>query len=478
MKDAELLFMSATATRALIRDRRLSAAEYLDVVLRAVAREQPRLNAFVTMTVDDARAAAKQADQAQASGKPLGPLHGVPISIKDTLDVGGVVTKRGTAILADNIAARDNVLVQRLKTAGAIVIGKTSTPEFAIKGLTDSPSFGITRNPWNLERTPGGSSGGAAAAVAAGLGPIALGTDGGGSVRGPAACCGLVGLKPTLGVVPVDAVPDTFGNYIYAGPLTRTVTDAALALSVLRGPTNQDAWSALHGGGERLSPKLIGSDLTSVRIGYIERCANARVSTDVATNTKAALDAWADLGAVVEPVNDEIDWIELEGRILYHSNYNVSLSHYLPQWRDQMDPATITFMERASQFTLTDLRKAEFARTNLFRVVQRLLSRYDVLVTPTTTRSALPIGFDAANDEVQIDGIDSGLTRVGWTSYQYPFNLTGHPAMTVPSGFADDGLPTGVQIIGRWGADTDVLRFGALLEQVRPWAQHRPGAAR
>lgn len=474
MQDADLLFMPATRAAALVRSRKLSPVDYVAAVLRAIESQQPRINAFVTVTADQARADARRAEQAVMAGDRLGPLHGVPVSIKDLVDVAGVPTKHGSAIFQDNVATVDDVLVQRLKAAGAIIIGKSTTPEFGNKGLTDSPSHGITRNPWNLGRTSGGSSGGAAAAVAAGLGPLGLGTDGAGSVRGPAACCGVVGLKPTLGAVPGDTTRDAFGNNIYAGPLARTVTDAAVMHAVLTGPSAKDPWSIKGEDQRQLSPRMTGSDLSGTRIGYIARCANPRVAADVTANTRAALDAWSALGAEVDEVTDAIDWIELEGRILYQANFTVFCAPYLPRWQNQMDPVTLAFMERGATFSLADFRNAQFARTHLFRAIQGLFERYDFLVTPTNTRSALPVEFDAANDEVEVDGVKSGITRQGWTSYQYPFNLTGHPALSVPSGFAADGLPTGVQIVGPWGAETDVLRLGALLEQVRPWAQHRP----
>lgn len=477
MPDADLLFTSATRAAALIRARKLSPVDYARAVLAAMERQQPHLNCFVTIMADQALADARRAEDAVMAGAALGPLHGVPIHIKDLVDVAGIRTTHGTAIFADNVAADDDVLVARLRRAGAVIVGKTTTPEFGNKGLTDGPSFGITRNPWNLERTPGGSSGGAAAAVAAGLAPLGLGTDGAGSVRGPAACCGLVGLKPTLGAVPYDTTRDAFGNNVYAGPLARTVTDAAVMHAVLTGATAKDPWTQ---GGEdrrRLSPVLIGHDLSGIRIGYVERCANPRVAADVLANTRACLDAWAGLGATVEEVTEAIDWIEYEGRILYQSNFAVFCAPFLPKWQDRMDPVTLAFMERGAKFSLTDFRNAQFARTRLFRQIQALFERYDVLVMPTHSRTALPVGFDAANDEVEVDGVKCGITRQGWTSYQYPFNLTGHPALSIPSGFGTDGLPTGIQVVGRWGCDTDLLRFASLLELTRPWAQHRPKAA-
>jgi aspartyl-tRNA(Asn)/glutamyl-tRNA(Gln) amidotransferase subunit A len=475
MSDTDLLFTPAAKAAALIRSKKLSPVEYVDTVLKAIDRAQPKLNCFRAVMAEEARRGAKEAEAKVIRGEPLGPLHGVPISIKDLVDVKGVPTRHGSAIFADNPpAAADDILVKRLREAGAIILGKATSPEFGVKGLTDGPEFGITRNPWNLERTPGGSSGGGAAAVAAGLGPLSLGTDGAGSVRGPASCSGLVGLKPTLGVVPADTSRDTFGNNVYAGPLARTIADAAIMHDVIRGPSAKDPWTL--GGAQQhpLSPNLMGEDLSGVRIGYIELCANPRIAGDVRANTRGALAAWQEMGAEVEEVTEKIDWIEYEGRVLYQANFTVFCAQYLPKWQNQMDPVTLAFMERGAKFTLADFRNAQYARTALFRKIQALLERYDFLVTPTNSRTALDVTHDAANDEVVVDGVKCGITRQGWTSYQYPFNLTGHPALAVPSGFGTDHLPTSVQIVGRWGHETDVLRLGALLEAARPWAQHRP----
>ena len=476
MTDSDLLFTPAAKAAALIRSRKLSPVEYVDAVLKAIERANPKLNCFREVTAKQARIDARRAEEAVSRGEKLGPLHGVPVSIKDLLDVEGVPTRHGSAIFADNPpAASDDITVARLKAAGAIIVGKANSPEFGVKGLTDGPSFGATRNPWNLDRTPGGSSGGGASAVAAGLGPLSLATDGAGSTRGPASCSGLVGLKATLGIVPYDTSRDAFGNNIFAGPLARTVTDAAIMHGVLAGPSSRDPWS-LGATPQPMSPKLAGEDLSGVRIGYIELMANPRLAADVRSNTLQALDAWRDMGAEVEQVTDKIDWIEYEGRVLYQAGFAVTCAQYLPKWQNQMDPVTLAFMDRGAKFTLADFRNAQFARTVLFRRIQSLFERYDFLVSPTNSRTALDIGHDAANDEVVVDGVKCGITRQGWTSYQYPFNLTGHPAMAVPSGFGTDGLPTSVQIIGKWASETDVLRLGALLEQARPWAQHRPTA--
>lgn len=472
----DLLFMPAARAAALIRQKKLSPVELTDAVLAAIEAAQPTLNAFVTVTADLARSQARAAEQAVMDGAELPPLHGVPVSIKDQVETAGILTTHGSAIYADNVPTRDDAIVTRLRAAGCVLVGKTRMPEFGHKGLTDGPSFGLTPNPWDLSRTSGGSSGGAAVAVASGLGPLGLGTDGAGSIRIPAAACGVVGHKPTLGAVPWEGSLDAFGNYTYAGPITRTVTDAAIMHTALSGPSPRDPWTQTGQEQRRLSPGIVGMDLSALRIGSIALAANLHVDRDVAANTALSLAAFEQLGAEIEAVTTPIDWIELPGRVMYQANFAVAMAKHLDRWQNQMDPTLLAFMERGRGFSLAEFREGQYARTRLFRTIQDLLARYDVLVMPTLTRSALPADFDGAHDQVEIDGRRWGITRQGWSAYVYPFNLTGHPALTVPSGFAADGLPTGVQIVGRWGADMDVLRLGAVLEAVRPWADRRPPA--
>src|SRR6201997_3892730 len=327
MSDRDLLFMPATAAARLIRKRALSPVEYVDAVLAAIERTQPTLNAYATVTADAARAKARAAEEAVMAGRALGPLHGIPMNIKDLFATKGVRTAHGSAILADNIPSQDDILVTRLGDAGAIMVGKSTTPEFGHKGHTDGPSFGITRNPWNPERTAGGSSGGAAVAVAAGLGPLGLGTDGAGSIRIPARACGVVGLKPTTGAVPYEQTSDSFFNYAAAGPLTRTVADAALMMDSLVGPSTLDPWSLGAPANGALPPSLISEDLSGVRIGYLSSMGNP--SPEVAANAKASLAALAALGAEVEEAGNGMDWIAGSARLMYLANLNVYFGHHL-----------------------------------------------------------------------------------------------------------------------------------------------------
>ncbi|HEY4836049.1 MAG TPA: amidase [Bradyrhizobium sp.] len=463
MTDRDLLFMPATEAASLIRKRALSPVEYVEAVLGAIERSQSTLNAFSLVTAEDARKKARAAEQAVMTGKDLGPLHGIPISIKDLFVTRGVRTAYGSAVYADNIPSVDDVLVTRLNEAGAIMVGKSTTPEFGHKGHTDSPSFGVTRNPWNPERTAGGSSGGAAVAAAAGLGPLGLGTDGAGSIRIPASACGVVGLKPTTGAVPYEQAPDSFFNYAAAGPLTRTVADAALMMDALVGPSTLDPWSLSAPADGRLPPSAITEDLSGVRIGYLSDLTEC--SPDVKANTQASLAALASLGAEIEEAGAGMDWNAKSARLIYLTNLHVNFGDYVDTWRDCMDPVLLQWMEAGSRSTVADYRKAQVARTALYRGVQKLLESYDFLVTPTLPTTAIPA--DAGRT------VDALFNR-GWNAFVYPFNHSGNPALSVPSGFGADGLPTGLQIVGRWWKDSDVLRLGAVLERARPWADRRP----
>jgi aspartyl-tRNA(Asn)/glutamyl-tRNA(Gln) amidotransferase subunit A len=477
MADTELLFMSAVAAAALIRRKKLSPVEYMDAVLAAVDRLQPTLNCFITVTAEDARRGAKAAEQAVMSGEPLGRLHGIPVSVKDLIPTKGVRTTFGSIAFTDNVPDRDDVLVTRLRAAGAIMIGKTTTPEFGIKGQTDAPIYGVTRNPWNLERTPGGSSGGAAAAVAAGIGPISLGSDGAGSIRIPAACCGLVGLKGTTGAVPYQEARDAFANVVAAGPLTRTIADCAVMQSAMGGADPMDPWTPHAEPLGRISPALLSQDLSGLRIGYLSRAGATKVSADVTRDVKASLDVLSGLGAEIEEVNADIDWMSDDQRVLYLSSIANNLGQVVDRFGDKTDPILQAYVAMGKKYDIAAYIKAVAARTRLFRAVQALFERYDFLVSPTITRTALTADFNGATGVVEIDGEPVGPTQPALTGFVYPFNLTGHPSLAVPSGWAADGLPTSVQIIGPRHADSGILRIGALLEQARPWADRRPDLA-
>ena len=469
----DLAWITAAQAIALIRRRALSPVEYLDALLARAETHADRLNPFAHVAVDRARDAARAAEAAVMAGDDLGPLHGLPVHVKDLFRTAGMPTEYGSAIHAGNVPDADDLLVTRLRDAGAIVFAKSHTPEFGHKGQTDGPHFGTTRNPWDTDRYAGGSSGGAACAVAAGIGPLGLGTDGAGSIRIPAAACGTVGLKPSPGLFPYEEAVDAFFNYAAAGPLSRTVEDAALFVTHLSGPDPLDPWSLAA---PLPVPTRVGASLHGLRVGYIEMFHNRHLSAEVAANTRAVLDLLTARGAEVDEVTDDIDWIEYEGRVMYQANIAIGGGPHVAKFGNQMDPVYLGFIQRGQGFTTEDYRKAQIARTRLYRRVQQLFDRYDVIVTPTLTRTALPADFEALDGQVTVDGQDNGLTREGMSPYCYPFNLTGNPALAVPSGFGQDGLPTSVQFVGPWYSDMDLLSLAQVVEEDRPWAdRHPPG---
>lgn len=467
----DLAWLTAAQAVAMIKRRDLSPVEYLDALLARAEAQADRLNPFAFVAADRARDEAKAAERAVMAGEDLGPLHGLPVHVKDLFRTAGIPTEYGSAIHAGNIPEADDVLVTRLRKAGAVIFAKSHTPEFGHKGQTDGPHFGTTRNPWDTSRYAGGSSGGAACAVAAGIGPLGLGTDGAGSIRIPAAICGTVGLKPSPGLFPYEEAVDAFFNYAAAGPLSRTVEDAALMVEAIAGPDPLDPWSLAA---PRPVATRSGASLHGLRVGYIEKFHNRLLSDEVAANTRDVLDVLAARGAHFEDVTDDIDWIEYEGRVMYQANIAIGGGPHVAKYGNRMDPVYLGFIERGKGFTTEDYRKAQLARTRLYRRVQQLFDRYDVIVTPTVTRTALPADFEALNGQVMIDGQENGLTREGMSPYCYPFNLTCNPALAVPSGFGSDGLPTSVQFVGRWYDDMNLLALAGVVEADRPWADRIP----
>jgi aspartyl-tRNA(Asn)/glutamyl-tRNA(Gln) amidotransferase subunit A len=396
-------------------------------------------------------------------------LHGIPFSVKDLTPTAGVRTTMGSPIFAGQVPAEDAVPVARARAAGAILVGKTTTPEFGHKPLTDGPLFGRTVNPWDHSRTCGGSSGGAAAAVALGMGPLAFGTDGGGSVRIPAACCGIVGLKATLGRIPNVHAPDSFANISYIGPMTRTVADNRLLHEVMAGPDPRDVHAIRPFGADQ---RLPGGRLEGVRIGWMARVGN-RVDRDVLAQGEAIVRLLEEMGAVVEPLEHDFARLEREFLIILQSGLSARLRRYLPEYGERIDASLRTTIERGSAWTAEDLQGAAMVRTELFRRLQKDFERYDFLLSPTLAAPALPATQDAFAPVI-VDGEPAGDLRGAWYPYTWPFNLTGHPALSIPSGWSAAKLPTAVQIVGPFYAEARMFDLAARLEEARPWAHERP----
>jgi aspartyl-tRNA(Asn)/glutamyl-tRNA(Gln) amidotransferase subunit A len=451
-----------------IRAKEISPVEVVDAVLRRIEALRSTVNAFVTVTADEARAAARRAEAAVMAGDALGPLHGVPFSVKDLLFTKDVRTTMGSVIFADQVPGEDAVPVERLRAAGAILIGKTTTPEFGHKPLTDSPLFGVTRNPWDLSRTCGGSSGGAAAAVASGQGPLALGTDGGGSIRIPASCCGIVGLKPTLGRVPHVHQADLFASTSYIGPMTRTVAEAAACFDAIVGPDPRDPWSRPEPRGD---PRTV--DVRGLRIGWMPRVGNRLVDGETLAACEAAARHLERAGARVETLDEDFAAFEPIFLVFLQAGLAGRIGAHLPRYADRVAATLRESVERGAARTGAEYANALGQRTVVYRRVQALFRRCDFLLSPTISRPALPVDHDAFA-AITIDGQPAGSIRGAWYPYLFPFNLSGHPAASVPAGWSADGLPIGLQIVGPWDADRGVLALASYLERERPCARPMP----
>ncbi|HEV8472984.1 MAG TPA: amidase [Methylomirabilota bacterium] len=466
MNPTDLCYTPATEIARLIRTRALSPVEVTRAVLERIERVNPVVNAFCTLTADAAMDAARAAERAVTSGAPLGPLHGVPISIKDLNFTKGVRTMMGSFIFEHRVPDQDAAFVPRLRQAGAIMVGKTTSPEFGWKALGDSPLTGITRNPWNTGTTSGGSSAGAAAAVAAGLGSWAQGSDGAGSIRVPASFCGIYGLKPSYGRVPMWPVSNN-DNTTHNGPMTRTVADAALMLSVMAGPDDRDR-TCLDGAPDDYVGKL-ERDLTGVRVAYSPNLDVLRVDAEVASVVREAARAFEALGCVVEEVKtgfaDTHDLI----RTMWSAHEAGNRGPFLPQWRERMDPGLVACIEDGLRVSLSDYIQARDRKNVFWDSVRPLFERYEFLVTPSVSVTALPVGRLNPEHFPQ-----HPWDWLGWAGFSYPFNFTGQPAATVPAGFTPSGLPVGLQIVGRRCADLAVLQASAAFETARPWAARRP----
>ena len=400
-------------------------------------------------------------------GAKLGPLHGVPFSTKDLVITKGIRTTFGTRLFADNVPAEDAPMVERMRAAGAIQLGKTNTPMMGWIGATHNLLFGITRNPWNLDRTPGGSSGGASAAVAAGMGPLAIGTDGGGSIRIPASLAGIYGIKPTFGLVPIYPFSAAWG-LSHIGPMTRTVADAALMLNAAAGPDARDPFSlpgprvdyvkALKGGVKGLRVAWT-ADLGFAKVGGSRGGGGLRARG--ATVPRAGLPRRGGRAEVAEPA----------GRVADH----VPGRHRRPpraraaRAARRHRPGLVAIADETRSWSPTQFVQAWFDRLAWEEHPRRLFERYDLLLTPTIACAAFKVGLDGPGE---IAGTPTGI--YDWIPFTYPFNMTGHPGASVPCGFTSDKLPIGLQILGRRFEDATVLRASAAFEQIAPWAHLRP----
>ena len=457
------VLLSALEIRAGVASGRFSAAEVVEAHLEQCARVQKRLNLFAAVYVDEARKEADRIDAALADGGSPGALAGVPVAIKDFTPIAGRVTTRGSVAFKDWIPERSAVVVDRLSAAGAVIVGKTTTPEFAHSSFTRSPLFGDTLNPWSSERTPGGSSGGSAAAVATGCAAIAEGTDMGGSVRIPAALCGVVGMKPSLGRIPMDILPTTFDTISHFGPLARTVSDAALFVEVAEGPHDADIMSQPH-------PAPVGDALqrgvAGLRIAVSRDLGFYSVDAAVRRGLDRVAEALAADGAEVAPVRLGWDKSMLDAWTgIWTVFLAAAAADLLPAMRGDMDPELLALVDRGLEMGAVEYRRLDEARTRQWHALAPVLAEHDALICPTMAVPA-PRADASETDFLDADG-EGKLMGLDMTAL---FNSVGQcPAISVPSGFSDDGLPVAVQVVAGRFDDPMCLRVAAGIERLLPW---------
>jgi len=451
--------MTAVELREAIARREVSPVEVTRRALDKAEATQSSLNAFFLLMPEAAMAAARAAEQAVMRGDPLGLLHGVPFSVKDLIAVANQRFAFGSRCMADNVAAADAPSVERAKAAGGIMVGKTTTSEFGCKAVGDSPLTGVTRNPWNLGKTPGGSSAGAAASVAAGVTPLALGTDGGGSIRIPCALTGLAGIKGQFGRVPVWPVSATT-TLAHVGPMARTIEDAALLFMAIAGFDARDAYSVAGP-----MPDLLAAcraDVRELRIAYSPTLGYAQTDAEVLRVVDGAAREFERLGCNVELVErvfdaDPVDIWSAE----FYAGAGTRLRPFLERQRELIDPAVATILETALRQDLRDYYAKVFERYALRDKLREFFERYDILLSPVLPVTSLDVGKNVPDHLAD-------RNPVSWVYYTYPFNLTGQPAASVCAGFASDGMPIGLQIVGRALGEYDVVRAAAAFERVQP----------
>ena len=462
----DICMMPASELLRLYRARRLSPLEATRAVLDRIERYAAQLAAFRLVDGERALDQARTSEARWVRGEPVGLVDGVPTTIKDQWLVRGWTTRRGSATTPEEVAAEDSPAVARLRAHGAVLIGKTTLPEFGWKGVGDSPLTGIARNPWNPAKTCGGSSAGAAIAAAAGFGHLHHGSDGAGSIRMPAAFCGVFGLKPTFARVP--AWP--YGSLpmcSHTGPLTRTVADTALMARVMSEPDHRDWLSPPAGGGDVAAGLEDG--VRGLRIAYSRTLGHARVDPEYGRLVDEAVPVFTELGAVVEDVDPGIEDVKAPFTAFYAANMAATLRKIPVERRGEMDPGYAAVAARAQAISAPDLIDAWMARDRLGVAMARFHERFDLLITPQLALAA----FDVGRDYPEGRGMDSWFD---WSPFTYPFNWTLQPAASVPCGLTADGLPVALQIVAARHRDDLVLRAARAFETVRPFAM--PGVSK
>lgn len=469
MKSNTICFSSAHTLAQKIRKREISAREVMEAFLVQIAKVNPKVNAIVSINEEIALKGADEADRKLQAGEEIGPLHGLPIAIKDTVAAKGFPTTEGSVIFKDHIAKEDNLVAERLRHAGAIIIGKTNVPEFGAGAHTFNHLFGKTLNPYNLERTAGGSSGGAAVAVATGMIPLADGSDTGGSLRYPAAFNNVVGLRTSPGRVPRYPKSAPFSPQAVQGPIARSVSDAAFMMSVIAGPDDRSPIAIEEPGSIFLEPLDI--DMKGLKIAYSpDLGGELPVDRDVREVFEEQIQVFEALGCDVEEAYPDFTGADDVFRIFRAHEFESSMGAIMDQHRDVMKSSLIWNIEVGRQLKGTDIGRADRLRTALFHRVREFFQNYDAFLLPVSQVSPFDVNLEYPET---IDGVKME-NYLDWMKSCYYVTATGSPALSVPGGFTKEGLPFGLQIVGPHRKDFDVLRIGYAFEQATNYGQTRP----
>ena len=469
MTDDNLAFASVSELRQVIDSRQVSIVELTEMFLRRIEALNPRLNAYLTVIGDEALASAQESQDALLRGEARGPLHGIPISIKDLEVTKGIRSTMGSLVFKDHVPDQDSVVVERVRQSGAIILGKTNTPEFGFSGTTENRLGDACRNPWDTDRTAGGSSGGAGSALASGLCAIATGSDGGGSIRIPASLCGVYGIKPSQGRVPRygGVGRPAYNTHSQSGPLSRTVRDSALLLQELAGPDSRDTGCMREGPPDFVAALDRGA--RGLRMAWSADLGYAGVDPEVAEVTSRAARVFEELGCTVEEPGIAIENPFPTFWDVFGIAGFTSYGHLLEDRSEELTEYGRETMEHGRSRTASDYSRALLYIQQLQARMEAVFEQYDLLLTPTLAVPAFPV-----DQRPEVIGGREVAPFLGFTPFTYVINMTMQTAASVPCGYSSEGMPIGLHVIGRRGDEATVLRASAAFEQARPWADKRP----
>ncbi len=473
MDKEDICFMSAYDMAEMIKNQELSSIEITEAIIERIERLNPIINAYCTTTFDLARNSAKKADEAVKKGEKLGILNGIPTSIKDLMQTKGIRTTYGSKLYENFIPEQNDVTVQRLIDAGCVILGKTNTPAFGHIALTNNKIFGETKNPWNVETNSGGSSGGAASASAAGISPLALGSDGGGSIRVPSSCCGVYGLKPTFGRIPsYPRIGIAFKGMDHYGPIVRYVKDAALMLNVMKGHHLGDNNSFPDDGIDYV--KVLDEKPSKLKIGYSTTLGFGKaLDEEIKQNVLDNVEKFEQFDWAVEETKLKIRNPETSFKTIVSVGYAYDLQSDLNKTPEFIDPDLTATIKLGLDNSSMNIGKALELRNRVYEVMYQYFKDYDILITPTLPINAFkPKWLDSGTVFPSIG--KKALNIMSWMTFTYPFNLSGLPAASIPSGWNNSRLPIGMQIIGPRYDEKTVLQVSKAFEEIAPWQDKRP----